>query len=97
MVGATIPDDSMETLTTLPPKWDGDTPIPACEAIGKSFIDERRALALVIPSAVSPGDENVLINPSHSRFRDIVFDDREPFAFDPRLAPRGATAPGRPL
>ena len=69
MAGATIPDDSVETLTALPPKWDGDTPIPACEAIGGSFIAEGRALALVVPSAVSPRDKNVLIN---HRIRDSV-------------------------
>jgi RES domain-containing protein len=79
-----------------PPKWDGYTPIPACEAIGKSFIDEERALALVVPSAVSPGDKNVLINPLHPRFREIVFDDPEPFAFDPRLAPPRIVLPTGP-
>jgi RES domain-containing protein len=92
MVGAVIPDDSIERIANIPPNWDGDTPITACEEIGKAFIDEQRNLALV----VSKGEENVLINPAHPRFGEIVFDKREPFAFDPRLAPHGVIAPAAP-
>jgi RES domain-containing protein len=80
----------------VPHNWNGATPIPACEAIGKAFIEEQRSLALVVPSAVTRGEENVLINPLHPRFGEIIFDTPEPFAFDPRLLRPGVSVPAPP-
>jgi RES domain-containing protein len=37
-----------------------------------------------VPSAVVPEEFNLLINPSHSDFKDLRFSDPSVFNFDPR-------------
>lgn len=44
------------------------------------------ALILYAPFAVSPTDQNAMLNPSHPRMQDVKIIRIEPFRFDPRLA-----------
>lgn len=46
------------------------------------------ALGLWVPSAVEPGENNLLLNPDHPAFRSILLTvERNPFAFDDRMFP----------
>jgi RES domain-containing protein len=96
---ATVPDDyvmttiyvpdsiSMEILadTDLPPGWSVFPHLTATQKIGDLFILENKNCLLRVPSSVTKGDHNVLINPGHKDFRRIKIIDSEPFPFDSRI------------
>lgn len=79
----------------LPAKW-AQTPAPdSLKDLGREWIASGRTAVLVVPSAVIPGERNVLINPTHPDAAQIVARAPEPFFFDSRLikAPPSAPAP----
>jgi len=83
-----IPDDtSIQKLTikNLPNRWNAFPPVPATQAIGDKFILENKFCLLQIPSAVTQGDFNVLINPNHAEFKKIKIISTEKFPFDKRI------------
>lgn len=51
--------------------WD-HADLRVARALGDAWIRELRTAVLVIPSVVARGDGNVLINPQHPDFKDIV-------------------------
>lgn len=82
-----VPDDSTETLdpASLPADWRA-VPAPAMlQMMGDAWIASGRSLALRVPSAPVPGEENVLLNPSHPDFVRVRVAAPVDFAFDPRL------------
>ncbi|MGI8545115.1 MAG: RES family NAD+ phosphorylase [Aridibacter sp.] len=96
---ATIPDDyliltiylpdniSLQKLTEkdLPPDWNTFPHPASTQAIGNKFIAENKYCVLQIPSAVTKGDYNLLINPHHSEFSKIKTVEMEKFPFDRRI------------
>ena len=69
----------------LPRDW-RDYPAPAAlGAMGAAWAKARRTVALLVPSAVTPVEDNVLVNPHHPDMAKVVIDAAEPFAFDPRM------------
>ena len=96
---ATIPDDFvMLTIqipgdisilklspTDLPINWNAFPYPPANQKIGDSFIQENKFCLLQIPSAVTRGDYNMLINPNHKDFAKIKITATEKFPFDKRI------------
>src|SRR6187431_319818 len=70
---------------TLPENWNQFPPIKATQSIGDQFIKEGKACLLKIPSAVTAGDFNYLINPAHPEFKKIKITGYDPFPFDRRL------------
>jgi len=73
LVAAEIPDEDVAYLdpAELPEGWDAYPPRAASKEIGDAWLVEGVTLALRVPSAVLPGD-NVLVNPAHPRFADVV-------------------------
>ena len=69
----------------LPDNWRETPTPPELAAFGDRFVNANRACALVVPSALSPGESNWLINPEHSSFRKVRVRPPEPFQYDPRL------------
>jgi RES domain-containing protein len=57
----------------------------ATRRLGHSWATSRRSLALLVPSVVIPVELNVLLNPIHPSYTDVVWGAPEPFRFDPRL------------
>ncbi|HKK18574.1 MAG TPA: RES family NAD+ phosphorylase [Opitutales bacterium] len=55
------------------------------QAAGDRWLGAARRLALRVPSAVIPEEENYLLNPAHPRFNEVEISDGQAFAFDPRL------------
>jgi RES domain-containing protein len=83
-----VPDSvSMETLadTDLPSNWSVFPHQTATQKIGDLFILENKNCLLRVPSSVTKGDYNILINPAHKDFRKIKIIDSEPFPFDSRI------------
>lgn len=82
---ADIPDEHIETVLTFPKGWDGPDLLPTAQRIGDAWCDESRSVALQVPSAVTPGEHNLLINPHHPRWAWSWVHGPEPFWFDGRL------------
>jgi RES domain-containing protein len=72
---------------SLPKGWDRPEPIPATQILGDKWIAEASGVALQVPSAVTPGEVNYLLNPFHSSFRKISFEPAFDFKLDKRLRP----------
>jgi RES domain-containing protein len=82
-----VPDAAISNAPIPPNGWDGDEPMPAAQAIGDSWCDERRSPALLVPSAVTPGECNLIINSHHTDWQwEWVTSGPVAFAFDARLA-----------
>ena len=81
--------DSVSVLkiksSDLPDDWNKFPHSDSTKKIGDDFIREGKYCLLQVPSAVTPGDYNYLINPSHSEFKKILIIDESPFSFDDRL------------
>lgn len=71
--------------THLPLDWN-TFPYPTSNcAIGDDFVSDNTYCAMEIPSAVTKGDFNILINPHHVDFRRIKIVDIQAFPFDDRI------------
>ena len=55
------------------------------EDAGRAWIDEGRALALVVPSVLVPQEKNFVLNARHPHFARLEIATPEPFSFDERL------------
>lgn len=83
-----IPDDiAMQklTITDLPAGWNQFPHPSATQAIGDKFVAENKYCLLQIPSVVTKGDYNFLINPHHADFKKIKIVHKEKFPFDNRI------------
>lgn len=88
MVSVFIPDDISLTEideTALPEYWNNFPHHPSSQAFGDQFITENKSCILKIPSAVTKGDFNLLINPNHPEFKKIRIIAMEKFPFDKRI------------
>lgn len=83
-----VPDALVEHLdpSGLPADWRGWPHPASTKRIGRTWFDEQRSVALVVPSAVVPHEANALLNPQHPEFRQAVIGRPEPFPIDTRLA-----------
>jgi len=88
MVTIEIPDDiKMLQLETgdLPTNWNAFPHLQTSQTIGDQFVLEGTFCLLRIPSVVTKGDYNVLINPHHVDIQRIRILGSEPFPFDKRI------------
>ena len=86
-----VPVDAVECVVDkqLPPDWH-TTPGPAaCQELGARWAAQAQSLGLVVPSAVVPSENNILLNPLHPDFAKVALEKQEPFLFDSRLLPAG--------
>ena len=70
--------------TSLPDAWD-NADLRVARAFGDAWIRERRTAVLVVPSVVARREGNILINPQHPDFSQIVAGTPEPVVWDARL------------
>jgi RES domain-containing protein len=83
-----VPDDAnirQVPNTDLPPDWNAWPNSVSTQVIGDHFIAENKNLLLRVPSAVTQGDFNFLINPFHPDFTRIRVVDTQKFPFDSRI------------
>lgn len=69
----------------LPFDWHIFPYLPASQRIGDRFIAEGENCVLRVPSAVTKGDTNLLINPHHAEFAKVKIVNIEQFPFDRRI------------
>ena len=71
-------------LSDLPADWTRNQAMT--QALGLQWRMTGKALGLWVPSAVEPGDRNLVINPDHPHYGRIAVNvERNPFVFDPRM------------
>ena len=88
MISIFIPDDiSLQKLNVsdLPADWNTFPQPSTTQAIGDQFIADNKFCVLQIPSAVTQGDYNLLINPNHPDFKRIKIIEKDKFPFDKRI------------
>jgi RES domain-containing protein len=66
------------------PRWDSPS-FEATQAFGDRWYDERRTLALIVPSVVTRVERNVLINQEHPEFPLVQASQAVPVPWDARL------------
>lgn len=88
MMTINIPDDikvKKLAVKDLPKDWQ-DFPYPiTTQDIGRHFVAENKFCVLMIPSVVTQGDYNILINPNHKDFKRIKIINKQKFPFDKRI------------
>lgn len=86
--GMEIPDELIELLdeSKLPPGWCADETTGATQVIGDAWVRSQRSAVLAVPSVVTPGERNYLLNPVHPSISAIRIAAPQPFRPDPRLA-----------
>ena len=83
-----VPDDANirpVSNAELPSDWNAWPHSASTQAIGDRFIAENKYLLLRVPSAVTKGDFNFLINPFHPGITRIRIVDSQKFPFDSRV------------
>ena len=82
-----VPDSEIDIVPAFPKGWDGDDLLPAAQSIGDTWFNKATSPALRVPSAVTPGEHNLLLNARHSAWSwSWVISGPTPFHFDARLA-----------
>jgi len=80
-----IPDSAIDLSAELPKGWDGPGLLPAAQRIGNRWYDEQRSAALKVPSAVTRGESNLMLNSKHPAWSWDWVVRRTPFTFERRL------------
>lgn len=82
-----IPGDLVERLddSRLPKGWCADETNMSSRATGDEWIRSGRSAVLSVPSVVTPGEWNHLLNPAHPGFSKITIGPAKAFRPDPRL------------
>jgi len=83
-----IPDDLAILhlpINDLPENWNSFPYNSLTQKFGDEWSIQNKFALLKVPSAVTKGDFNLLINPSHSEFDRIFIIENEPFPFDNRI------------
>ena len=83
-----IPDDVLMmkiSQTELPADWNAFPHPTSTQSVGDQFVSANKQCILQIPSAVTQGDYNLLINPNHPDFVKIGIVSIEKFPFDKRI------------
>ncbi len=83
-----IPDDvALQKLNVadLPANWNAFPHPASTQAVGDAFVAAGKHCVLQIPSVVTQGDFNLLLNPAHPDFKRIGIAATEKFPFDNRI------------
>lgn len=69
----------------LPKDW-REVPAPrSTQRIGDNWFIGMKSAVLIVPSTVTPGEWNLLLNPAHAEFRKIKISNGTAYSFDPRM------------
>lgn len=88
-VRLSIPDDAGTTHISageLKAMLAAPDPLTACRSAGDGWIAAARDLVLAAPSVIVSEELNLMLNPSHSRMRDVAIVSTRRFRFDERLS-----------
>ena len=83
-----VPDNLTQQIVNvsqLPADWHSFPHPKVTQVIGDDFIAQGKYATLKVPSVVTKGDFNLILNPSNSLFHQIKIIDSTPFPFDRRI------------
>jgi RES domain-containing protein len=83
-----VPDDlAIQTveISILPKGWNAFPNQASTQLLGDRLIASNQTCLIRVPSAVTKGDFNMLINPNHPDFRRITIVEISDFPFDKRI------------
>lgn len=82
-----LPNDAIYDLPVAqwPAQWKQLPYDDAVRAVGDAFVRDGEYLAIRVPSAVARGEFNILINPAHPGFGQVILRSNEELALDARL------------
>ena len=83
-----VPDSSVEALSVKlhgGDEWFLRKYLAQTQKIGDEWVKKSEKLGLMIPSAIVPGEQNLILNPLHQDFKKVKVLSVEPFLFDPRI------------
>lgn len=83
-VPETVPFDQLAP-EQLPLSWNAFPHKGSTQRFGDDFLRKGDQLGLLVPSVVTRGDFNLLLNPAYADFKKIERISLEPFPFDERL------------
>lgn len=72
-------------LSQLPANWQSFPHPSSTQVFGNQFVAENKSCVLKIPSVLTQGDFNFLINPNHPDFAKVEIQSIEKFPFDQRI------------
>lgn len=88
LFSADIPDDlALHTIPAgnLPKNWRTTPASSTLQNLGAEWVMKGSEVGLRVPSAVTPQEWNVLLNPVHPDFHKITWTSEGPFEWDRRL------------
>ena len=69
----------------LPDNW-RVYPAPAeLQRLGTEWLLRQTSLVLIVPSAITPLEQNILLNPAHPEIKQLRLEAGRPFHFGPRM------------
>ncbi|MBU9830902.1 MULTISPECIES: RES family NAD+ phosphorylase [Rahnella] len=83
-----VPEELLDRLdvSELAADWRSASPPDSTQRQGDAWLAEGDYVGLKVPSVIVPTEYNVLLNPQHPAFADLLSSvQREPMMFDPRL------------
>ena len=86
-LGIEVPDALVEDLpsASLPSTWGATSPASATADIGTGWVNGGRSVALRVPSVLTRGEFNVLINPAHADLKRIRVKSSLNYSYDTRM------------
>jgi RES domain-containing protein len=88
LVAIDLPDDTVvydPGVAALPVGWDAMPTSATAQAFGGAWLAKCAELAMKVPSAIVPEEANVVLNPRHPGYAQVVLSIVRPFAFDARV------------
>ena len=91
MICLSVPEDKIKSITVaeLPANWFVNPPADLLKNIGDQFINKNKFLALKIPSAIMPEENNYLLNPGHPDFKKVSIVYTRTIPIDERFLRKG--------
>ena len=82
-----VPDAVVGTVSEaeLPADWRATPPSRTSQRFGDAWVQAQSSVALRVPSVLLPHHTNVLLNPAHPAFGDLVIGPPETVPIDSRL------------
>lgn len=69
----------------LPKNWHAASALAVLQRIGDEWIHSHASVALEVPTAILPVENNYLLNPAHPAFAQVTLGKPQRFVFDQRL------------
>ena len=80
---------TLELPARVPLRRRADARLPrslsTSQELGRKWLEDGDALALVVPSLIVPQEKNYVLNVAHAQFAGVTVAGTEPFSFDERL------------